>query len=114
MRICDWSSDVCSSDLFRMQIAIGTLQVETGQRAKEHVHLRPVQCGRRGTEIARDNQTFEDQRRSALNVLIFGQKRRDVRANRHYAEDRKSVGKGKGVSVRLDLGGRRHIKQKKE
>src|SRR3546814_1981314 len=67
MRISDWSSDVCSSD-------------------REHVHLRPVQCGRRGIEIARDNQTFEDQRRSALNVLIFGQKRRDVRANRHSAD----------------------------
>src|SRR3546814_14065929 len=35
----------------------------------------------------------------------------------HYeatAEDRKSVGKGKSVSVRVELGGRRDIKKKKK
>src|SRR3546814_15016992 len=69
MRISDWSSDVCSSDLRRHRVA-------------GHGH-------RIGARWSRNR----------------------VRPLRPRA-DRKSVVKGKSVSVRVDLGGRRLIKKK--
>src|SRR3546814_8622758 len=71
MRISDWSSDVCSSDLIR-----------TAHRA-----IPP---------------------RRAQHLLRQGRARHRRRAH----QDRKSVVKGKSVSVRVDLGGRRIIKKK--
>src|SRR3546814_17692729 len=48
--------------------------------------------------------------REALARLTRGEQR----ARRRAIEDRKSVGWGKSVSVRVDLGGRRIIKKKKQ
>src|SRR3546814_17928979 len=80
MRISDWSSDVCSSDL------VGALQaVEPGLH-----HLRAV-----------DGDLLDPRL-----VLL------EHHAALQLGGDRKSVVKGKSVSVRVDLGGRRIIKQK--
>src|SRR3546814_16213953 len=89
MRISDWSSDVCSSDLSRAP-APGR-----GQR-------RPSPPDRRwpSTGTAR--------------TAGRGGRRRGSRGSRARARrDRKSVVEGKSVSVRVDLGGRRIIKKKK-
>src|SRR3546814_3172342 len=54
MRISDWSSDVCSSDLrdrSRAQAAPVRLAQEDGARAVQAVHLRA--SGRQGSEIGR-------------------------------------------------------------
>src|SRR3546814_12530783 len=81
MRISDWSSDVCSSDL--AALAMNGLKM---QRALSYARsVRPECRATRG--VSRDNVA-----------------RYTVRS-----EERRV---GKGVSVRVDLGGRRIIKKK--
>src|SRR3546814_3934519 len=72
MRISDWSSDVCSSDLSTSRTPNGAA------------------CARGSRTIAASTPCGSG------------------------SGDRKSVVKGKSVSVRVDLGGRRIIKQKKK
>src|SRR3546814_20346289 len=109
MRISDWSSDVCSSDLdgtgdpsrplglghefeecrTAVQHDLGDQRFHKGKRCDAGLPRQP--------RLADDYQPTDDQ---------IG-----------YAEmpagDRKSVVEGKGGSVRVDLGGRRIIKKKK-
>src|SRR3546814_8207399 len=73
MRISDWSSDVCSSDLAG---ARGALCIEA----------------KKDESMAAANK--------AKTLAKYGM----------FIEDRKSVVQGKSVSVRVDLGGRRIIK----
>src|SRR3546814_13571050 len=88
MRIRDWSSDVCSSDLlieFEGDHILGTLGVALGNNASLMYHedaAGAVPC-------------------------------RIVSAVSAWRIDRKSVVEGKSVSVRVALGGRRIIKKKK-
>src|SRR3546814_20314653 len=84
MRISDWSSDVCSSDL--------------GKRGNGGVRRRP------------ETVTM---RRFATSGGTAGVPSRRQGPDALEREDRKSVVKGKSVSVRVDLGGRRIIKKKK-
>src|SRR3546814_18225064 len=89
MRISDWSSDVCSSDLQGRRRAVGLAQIL-------HQHQRsPIR--RRGQQ-RHDNNRQESHWRAE-------------HAGRNGL-DRKSVVEGKSVSVRVDLGGRRIIKKK--
>src|SRR3546814_18793076 len=74
MRISDWSSDVCSSDLRAVRRADG------GLRAPAEGPAAPW--------------------RAPLSSPV--------------RRDRKSVGEGKSVSVRVDLGGRRLIKKNRQ
>src|SRR3546814_20484024 len=98
MRISDWSSDVCSSDL-RVHDRPAQIVVELARELK--------QSKKRKDEIQKEqaeNQKKNDKRReklAALGLPDTGEK------------DRKSVVSGKSVSVRVDLGGRRIIKKKK-
>src|SRR3546814_14371690 len=85
LRISDWSSDVCSSDLFEQQRRRFGDAVERGARG----------------ELARVGQ------RGLVHIVAFAGKR----AAGERA--RKSVVLGKSVSVRVDLGGRRIIKKNK-
>src|SRR3546814_13877689 len=100
MRISDWSSDVCSSDL------------QPAQDAEAH-HLAPVGCieelrvtgdpDRLGSgKIGIAGDCLASRRGDAVEDAIIG----------HQRQDRKSVVSGKSVSVRVDLGGRRIIKKK--
>src|SRR3546814_15326943 len=109
MRISDWSSDVCSSDLLdRLDLA---LEVD---RAAGRGHFRDMRGGQmivivgghRG-RAARESRTRR-QHRSGV------QQDRDIlRAERFAAKIGSAVVLGKSVSVRVDLGGCRIIKQKK-
>src|SRR3546814_19128608 len=108
MRISDWSSDVCSSDL-RGRITFLSLclkgsryQAPWGAASpngplRRRVFGMDVPAG--GTDAGR---TFTPSSRVnspvSSNALI----------------DRKSVVAGKSVSVRVDLGGRRIVKKKKK
>src|SRR3546814_14718116 len=76
MRISDWSSDVCSSDLSGSSSP--AMAPTSAERSSGFI------CMNEGTEVAAP------------------------------VTDRKSVVKGKSVSVRVDLGGRRIIKKKKD
>src|SRR3546814_2640320 len=83
MRISDWSSDVCSSDLIRQLLLAEAerLAIDPGERLDAQ-----------GRPLAADD--------AKIDALL----EREVR-------DRKSVVSGKSVSVRVDLGGRRIIKK---
>src|SRR3546814_11823061 len=103
MRISDWSSDVCSSDLrqFRIihgrrqrQVAVGEVPA-TGQ---QHVAFAEIDAG--APDVPAFDGGFGDGDGIAVGFGVFLDD-----------EDRKSVVEGKGVSVRVDLGGLRIIKK---
>src|SRR3546814_18279281 len=99
MRISDWSSDVCSSDLEDegSEATASDLVRLTGVD-KAGVSRALASLGRRGLVSSATPAT--DARRVAVSLTRKG--------------DRKSVVEGKSVSVRVDLGGRRIIKKKKK
>src|SRR3546814_17419048 len=99
MRISDWSSDVCSSDL-----GIADLVVDIRDNAR-----RPV-LNSAGGEIDRNSPSVSGSVRDQLTALIALSIDDRVFP---IPEDRKSVVSGKSVSVRVDLGGGRIIKKKK-
>src|SRR3546814_20494041 len=100
MRISDWSSDVCSSDL----IGSGPTNSMRGAAFLTGIENAIVMdVGGTTCDIGVLAKGFP--RESTLSIDIGG-----VRTN---FRDRKSVVSGKSVSVRVDLGGRRIITKKK-
>src|SRR3546814_17766384 len=111
MRISDWSSDVCSSDL---------------RLGRQHRIERPLQRVRLDFHIVHAFHSFHEStaitraagcigcatRLTSARSSASSSRGRIPRAAR--TRDRKSVGQGKSVSVRVDLGGRRIIKKKKQ
>src|SRR3546814_6902621 len=99
MRISDWSSDVCSSDLLIILADqdLYTLPVALAAMSRQHVQDNELMMA--GAVV------------TTLPVLILF-----LSLQRFYLSgllDRKSVVEGKSVSVRVDLGGRRIITKKK-
>src|SRR3546814_13716039 len=117
MRISDWSSDVCSSDL----LALGWFAVarEPAEREpyREHGHDQDggknVQIGSpktvRSTNLPPARPVDKGNILAAHAVSVIAEKG----DRRCVLLDRKSVVEGKSVSVRVDYGGRRHIKKEK-
>src|SRR3546814_13531547 len=123
MRISDWSSDVCSSDLLlRKQEGAALIRHGFGavrQNAVDRERLgdrflpdiadpfgklvRHAQLFRREGDL--DAAVGDDLIRHVLTI--------DSAKLRAGLEDRKSVVEGKSVSVRVDLGGSRIINKKK-
>src|SRR3546814_15744238 len=101
MRISDWSSDVCSSDLVRL---LKPRRPGDGQAAGTRTSYLNQRL-RIDADIVRRRAGGIDDRLRRLQALRDG--------GLISEEDRKSVVSGKSVSVRVDLGGRRHIKKKK-
>src|SRR3546814_14900737 len=93
MRISDWSSDVCSSDLCRAARVTGT--------TSSSVVMPSASCTR--ARMA-----------SAAKPICAAGARSRLSDHSHSAIDRKSVVSGKSVSVSVDLGGRRLIQIKKQ
>src|SRR3546814_20841379 len=91
MRISDWSSDVCSSDLK------GRLSYRWKSK---YAGIGPADAARL--------KGLEEENRRLKNLLA--ESMLDNAALKDL--DRKSVVEGKSVSVRVDLGGRRIIKKK--
>src|SRR3546814_17575376 len=108
MRISDWSSDVCSSDLHRSRPGWR----EGGQTRSQDRQQRPAD--RRHLLRRR----FRPRRQSAWRAREGPAGRTadaDLWPDRHRRgrPDRTSVVKGKSVSVWVDIGGRSSIKKKK-
>src|SRR3546814_10980008 len=104
MRISDWSSDVCSSDLDQnlrqeYQHAAETREDAVDQQALERA-VRQALRGQRAERHDAGADAVHDRRRPREHGL------------EDQKQDRKSVVEGKGVSVRVDLGGSRNIKKK--
>src|SRR3546814_20922477 len=103
MRISDWSSDVCSSDLVQPGTSRGTFLMTIGSRKTTPPRiLRIVPFGDFHIFLRLNSST-----RASSGVMVA-----------HLTPtpylDRKSVVLGKSVSVRVDLGGSRLIKKKKK
>src|SRR3546814_18675671 len=105
MRISDWSSDVCSSDLLASGDRGIAQLLRPCQPVVGHAILLPFaeaysvvaeQLARARPGDVVDEQALLDA------ALVEGR------------QDRKRVVWGKGVSVRVDLGGRRILKKKKK
>src|SRR3546814_20946464 len=102
MRISDWSSDVCSSALaFLQHLARRVLAVVHQLVGVDRLVLLSV----RGVDADLAEQAFH-----AEGARLVGDDRPQPRADLLFPEDRQSVGSGKGVSGRVDLGGRGTMK----
>src|SRR3546814_15822820 len=109
MRISDWSSDVCSSDLmirlldrlllFLSLMCAGLSPAMATERAPLVLAAASLQ---ESLTAAADAWAAKGHARP---VLSFA-------GSSALARDRKSVVSGKSVSVRVDLGGRRSLKKK--
>src|SRR3546814_15316542 len=110
MRISDWSSDVCSSDL---RFKVAGLDCQNEIRA-----LRAAV----GPIVGGDDKLSFDTKAGLMEVAVGDPNlviditqavdATGMRAHLLPERDRKSVVSGKSVSVRVDLGGRRILKQK--
>src|SRR3546814_17503038 len=114
MRISDWSSDVCSSDLGEVG---GAAHAQRQQDVAEHgvrmdvgagalQRLEP--CVHRGAEDVGVGGVIDPAAARRRLAAVVAAAVVDLLA------DRTSVVSGKSVSVRVDLGGRRIIKKKKK
>src|SRR3546814_15750878 len=121
MRISDWSSDVCSSDLSMPQEEINALLIREAKAGHDVVRLKggdPYIFGRGGEEA-------EECRAAGVPVEVvpgisaaigcaaeaqLPLTHRDAASAVTFV-DRTSVVSGKGVSVRVDIGGGLIIKK---
>src|SRR3546814_18090162 len=96
MRISDWSSDVCSSDL-------------AWKVSAEEIKARGYNL-----DISNPRRREEDHQDPAELLAAWQENRKHLVATQEQlkAVDRKSVVKGKSGSVSVDLGGRGCIKKK--
>src|SRR3546814_12793678 len=95
MRISDWSSDVCSSDL---HFRIAGLYVDTNRDEDE----TSITLGGEDLEFDGIETQHED----------IHQQTYAITSDAAIPLDRKSVASGQSVSVRVDLGGGRIITKK--
>src|SRR3546814_17817829 len=118
MRISDWSSDVCSSDLYRPGSAArlyrrpdrradGLDRRGSRQTRKGDAHRSdPAHARLQGSALRRDPRRCPHSRSRAGTEGSPSQ----TAVRKSIARDRKSGGEGTRVSVRVDLGGGRSIK----
>src|SRR3546814_12589031 len=122
MRISDWSSDVCSSDLATDALGNPVRFLLTGGERNDITQIEGLLDGLQARHVLAD-KGYDGQRAMGA-IAASGAKpvvpRRRTTApwrsfdSHLYKErnlDRKSVVQGKSVSLRVDIDGRRIIKQ---
>src|SRR3546814_11597436 len=117
MRISDWSSDVCSSDLEAQLYGVNTALVQAraalGEKRAKLEIIRTIRS------TGGDLDTMADVIESPLIPVLRREEAELAAKNAQLATtldtrhppDRTSVGHGQNVSVRVDLGGRRTMKK---
>src|SRR3546814_14395250 len=100
MRISDWSSDVCSSDLEGLRAS--------GVKVEELPDGLVVEGSGGGKVSGGATIASHLDHRIAMSFAVLGLAARKA-VTIDDARDRKSVVSGTSVSVRLDLGGRRML-----
>src|SRR3546814_20259142 len=109
MRISDWSSDVCSSDLSSTRSGL-----PPAWRRRNHPSpSRPVPAGLL-TSPTPPHEDTSARRPEARRRNVNHQEHRAQVPDVRFSADRKSGVEGKSVSIRVDLGGRRIIQKKKQ
>src|SRR3546814_18594842 len=103
MRISDWSSDVCSSDLNRDQEENRDTDIDPAFGTK------PKQLG---TMLCGFGMACREQIESSCLCAHRPDPNSHRPGSRRPWPDRKRVVKGKSVSVSVDIGGRRIMKKK--
>src|SRR3546814_20248625 len=105
MRISDWSSDVCSSDL---------IMTKTFIRLQKGADAGDAFLASSYADMAAYPPSDIGQKHGFVQFAPQEGESPEATAKRLMHEDRQSVVEGKSVSVRVDLGGRRLIKKKKK
>src|SRR3546814_15452564 len=108
MRISDWSSDVCASDLcsYQRDALYKIAPPRLNYRSRHQMDASPLRKLPQGLRRA-TSDSFATRRAMKTSLMARGR----ISAT-PLAIDRKSDVQGKRVSVRVDLGGRRLIKKK--
>src|SRR3546814_12814637 len=106
MRMSDWSSDVCSSDLLDIerQFSLDAMGVLT-LPIRHAIEKRRFEQAK--LKAANDSLVIAAETRQAWYRAVAAQQ-----AAVYVGQDRKSGVSGKSVSVRVDLGGPRLLKKK--
>src|SRR3546814_11418349 len=104
MLISDWISDVCSSDLARSRAG---LRASTDSMVTSSPGATSMPCSR----YSGLNATVSSVPSNLASIDSWAWPTSWVTATSSGPSDRKSVVYGKSVSVRVDLGGRRHIQK---
>src|SRR3546814_1863966 len=111
MRIIDWSSDVCSSDLLverrRGWRRLADLEMPQGAAEEAERMCRSLAIEEARAAVRGQGERNLDRRARPARRDRAGQQRH------RRKEDRKSVGSGKSASVRVEFGGRRINNKKK-
>src|SRR3546814_15009367 len=106
MRISDWSSDVCSSDLnASLAVQVHEAQKAVDRLLKQYVQIQANPDAFEGQSIKLSLE--QDNTDPQASVLAL-----QTSPHLEALIDRKSVGSGKSVSVRVDIGGGRIIQTK--
>src|SRR3546814_12274886 len=103
MRISDWSSDVCSSDLLAQEVFLRLLRYSEKTAVENPLGYLLRIAGNVASEWRERARVSKPHDQEWLDDLLIEPDKEP---------DRKSVVQGKSVSVRVDLGGRRIIKKK--
>src|SRR3546814_20466110 len=110
MRISDWSSDVCSSDLILAPPYSSTFSAcGAGNVNQMHIHEMSTWTVLFNPALKAFFTDYE-----VFNQGVEELERRGREDLRRQGIDRKSVVQGKGVSVRVGIGGGRIIKKKQK
>src|SRR3546814_15501956 len=108
MRISDWSSDLCSSDLAVDETIIGPwLADKGGKRQAAFASLCPTVASAIGPASIREARLLtrsRSQRSISATISAASTGRPQIISWRARRSDRKSVVYGKRVSVRVELG----------
>src|SRR3546814_13803412 len=111
MRISDWSSDVCSSDLIEEAKRRGEIGHAEPSAQRRHRFGRHVAFAR--AQLLPQGATLAVVGKAEQIVLRPAEQRRDEQAGEVGVVDRKSVGWGRRVAGRVEVGGVRYINKKK-
>src|SRR3546814_17222091 len=107
MRISDWSSDVCSSDLLEPdRLRLPHQPVDLLQVLGDRLELREIDPAQVLGLVDQHCRFVLERLDLVVDLLERARGGEQILA----VVDRKSVVSGKSVSVRVDLGGRRNIK----
>src|SRR3546814_21010009 len=112
MRISDWSSDVCSSDLSEHSGDARTPEEHQGAKVSHiSAKARRVSVSYHPEADRAVSDTKATASAISFSRAAMGTREKLYASTACPSRDRKSVGSGKSGSVRVDLGGGRNIKK---